>query len=86
MSLIYKFDDGYSCDIGKNVVRDPDGWIIADLAYVVNDMGLNLKEMSDTSVWGLCSPIVSAHKNGVRKGRQQMIKRIYEVFEIKEGN
>ena len=85
MKLIYKFDNGYSCNIEKNIIYDPDECPVADLTYVVKDLHLNLKDMTDTSVWGLCSPIVAAHKNGVKKGRKQMFKRICSAFGFKEG-
>ena len=85
MNLIYKFDNEYSCDIEKNVIYDPGGCMIADLAMTVNTLELNLREMSDTAVWALCRPIVLAHADGIKQGRKQMIKKICENFGIKEG-
>ena len=86
MNLIYKFDNGYSCDIENSIIYDPDGHRAADISSIIINLQLDLRTMSDISVWALCCPIVTAHENGVKKGTKQMIKRIYEVFGIKEGD
>ena len=77
------FDNGYRCYIESNYIADEKGVLIADLYSTVNELLLNLSEMSEGQIWALCKPIISAYEIAIRKTEKKMAKKLLQVFGLK---
>lgn len=78
------FDNDYRCYVDGNYISDPNGVLIADLLYSLEDLSLKLSEMSDVQIWALCRPAIQAHSRGVDATKKQMTKKLLSLFDLKE--
>lgn len=79
---IVKFDNGYQCYIESNYVADKNGMLIADLYHTVNELLLNLSEMSDTQIWALCNPIIRAYEMAMKQTKNRMAEKLLSLFDL----
>lgn len=77
------FDNGYRCYIESNYVADKNGMLIADLYSTVNELLLNLSEMTELQIWVLCKPIISAYEMAIRQTEHRMAEKLIALFDLK---
>ena len=78
------FDNDYRCYVEGNYISDPNGKLIACLHHSLDDLSLELSEMSDVQIWALCKPIIQAHQYGIDETKKQMTKKLLSLFNLKE--
>ena len=79
---IVMFDNGYRCYVESNYIADKDDILIADLYRTVNELSLNLSEMSDEQIWALCKPAIYAYEIAIERTEKKMSKKILSLFDL----
>ena len=78
------FDNGYRCYIDGRYISDPNDKLIACLHHSLDDLSLDLNEMSDIQIWAVCKPVIQAHQCGIDETKKQMTKKLLSLFNLKE--
>lgn len=77
------FDNDYRCYVDNHYIADKNGALIADLHFSLDDLSLNLNEMSDLQIWALCKPIIQAYEKGLEKIQNDIKIKILKILELK---
>ena len=81
---VIMFDNGYRCYIEGHYISDPNDKLIACLHHSLDDLSLELNELSDIQIWALCKPVIQAHQCGIDETKKQMTKKLLSLFNLKE--